>query len=401
MHKWIRQIAAGEDGLYTSVGLGTYVDPRIEGGKLNRVSTDDLVEVEKLGGRELLHYKGFKVDTAIIAGTTADCAGNISLEEEPVTLSILAMAMAAKACGGKVIAEVKRLTANGSIHPRQVAVPGALVDAVVINPDRQQSKLGFNPYWTGEVMLPWEEFVRNGTLPLPLDERKVILRRAAQEINPGYVINLGVGMPVDLRWIAMEENWFDKVTFTTEHGCFGGVPSGVEVFGTHINPGCIMDSPSIFDMYHGGGLDISLLGFAEVDLMGNVNVSKFGGVLRGSGGLIDIVHNTPKIVFCGTMTSGGLRTSIENGRLTVVSEGRHQKFVQQVEQITFSARNALAKSQKVLYVTERAVFELTEEGPVLTEVAPGIDIAKHVIPHVAFPLKIREPLKTMEERLFR
>ena len=397
MYEWVRALASGQPGLLTEVGLDTYVDPRREGGKFTSCCSEDLVKVIAVAGREMLHYQPFPVDVAIIRGTTADEFGNISLEEEPVTLGVLAMAQVAKANGGKVIAQVKRLARRGHVPCRQVVVPGALVDAVVVDPDQEQSMLPFNPYWTGEVVAPWDMVHKD----LPLNARKVVLRRAALEMSSGDLVNLGVGIPVDLPFLALEEKFLDLVTFSTEHGAVGGVPSGVQVFGTHINPEAIIDAPSKFSMYHGGCLDVSFLGFAEIDQSGNVNVSRFGPSLRGSGGFIDIVHRTKKVVFCGTLTSGGLKAEIRAGTLTIVQEGKHQKFVPQVQQVTFSAQEAVRKGQEVLYITERAVFRLEQEGLVLIEYAPGLDTTADIMAQVGFPVCIDAKARPMNSSLFR
>lgn len=395
MYEWIRALAAGLPGLITEVGIDTYVDPRLEGGKITSCCQEDLVEVIEVAGREMLRYKPFSVDVAIIRGTTADEFGNISMEEEPVILGVLAMAQAAKASDGKVIAQVKRVAEKRSIPSRKTVVPGALVDAVVVDPDQEQSLMPFNPYWTGEVFQPWDKVRKD----LPFDARKVILRRAALELEQGNLVNLGVGISANLPFLALEENFLDQITFSTEHGAVGGVPSGVKVFGTHINPEVIIDAPSNFCMYHGGCLDISYIGFAQIDREGNVNVSKFGSMLRGSGGFIDITHRTKKLVFCGTLTSGGLKVDISKGKMKVIEEGKHRKFVSKVQHKTFSAKKALEKGQEVLYITERAVFHLEEDGLVLIEVAPGIDIDSDILSNIDFPIKKVTDIKYIDSRL--
>ncbi|GAB7389089.1 acyl CoA:acetate/3-ketoacid CoA transferase [Bacillaceae bacterium] len=395
---WIRAIAAGQPGLVTKVGLHTYVDPRYDGGRLNSRSRDDLVQLIDIQGEEHLFYPATPIHVAIIRGTTADESGNITLEKEPVTLGGLEMAMAAKASGGYVIAQVKRVVANGTLHPRDVAIPGMLVDAVVVDPQQKQSLLpSEDPSWTGEVKVPLRQVFR----PLPLDAKKVILRRAAKELRPGDVVNLGVGIPVGLPQLAIEEGFFDDITFSLEHGAIGGVPMGEEVFGAHINPTSIISSPQVFDFYHCGGLSATLLGFAQIDRFGNVNVSLFNGVFRGSGGFIDITHKTKKILFCGTFTSGGLKVEIKDGRLHIANEGRHKKFIPDVEQITFNAKMGLQKKQEVLYITERAVFRLEKQGLCLVEVAPGVDVEKDILSHIAFEVTLSPDLKEMDADLFR
>ncbi|NTZ17460.1 acyl CoA:acetate/3-ketoacid CoA transferase [Paenibacillus sp. JMULE4] len=393
----IRSMAGGNKGMFTQVGLQTYVDPRIEGGRLNERTTESLNEVIEVAGEEYLYYRPLPVHAAIIRGTTADEDGNVSLEHEPVTLAGLEMAMAAKANGGYVIVQAKRLAAKGSMHPRSIAVPGILVDAVVIDPEQKQSLLEYHhPSWTGEIKAPIDDIAE----PLPLDTRKIILRRAAEELAPGSVVNLGVGIPVSLPQLLIEEHFFDQVTFSLEHGAVGGIPMGEEVFGAHINPTAILTSPQAFDYYHSGSLSASLLGFAQIDGAGNVNVSKFNGIFRGSGGFIDIVHRTKKILFCGTLTSGGLEVRIRDGKLAVVKEGRHKKFIPQVEHLTFNADAARQKGQAPLYITERAVFRLGEEGLVLAEYAPGIDIEKEILPYIDFPVTIDPAVRPMSSHIF-
>ncbi|WNS79584.1 CoA-transferase [Domibacillus sp. DTU_2020_1001157_1_SI_ALB_TIR_016] len=393
----IRSIAGGHPGLLTTVGLHTYVDPRQDGGRLNDYTKEEIVRLLEIDGKEHLFYPSFPIDVAIIRGTTADENGNITLEEEPATLSGLEMAMAAKASGGYVIAQVKRVTENKTLHPRSVEIPGILVDAIVIDEEQTQSLLpDYEPSWTGEIKKPLNQLKK----ALPLDAKKVILRRAAQEVEKGSIINLGVGIPVDLPQLALEGGFFDDVTFSLEHGAIGGVPMGVEVFGAHTNPEAFVTSPQIFDYYQSGGLSTTLLGFAQIDGAGNVNVSKFNGIFRGSGGFIDITHKTPKIMFCGTLTSGGLKVSIENGEINIEREGRHKKFINSIEHMTFNAQEALKKGQEVLYVTERCVFRLENDGLVLIEYAPGIDVQKDILLNVECPVRVADNVKLMDPALF-
>ncbi|WP_176223917.1 acyl CoA:acetate/3-ketoacid CoA transferase [Thalassobacillus devorans] len=393
----IRSIAGGQPGLLTTNGLNTYVDPRQDGGKLNEHTCDDVVQLLNIKGEDHLFYPSFPIDVAIIRGTTADENGNITLEEEPATLSGLEMAMAAKASGGYVIAQVKRVTENHTLHPRSVEIPGILVDAVVIDEEQQQSLLpDYNPSWTGEVRKPRNKLKQS----IPLDAKKVILRRAGHEITPKSIVNLGVGIPVNLPQLALEDGFFDDITFSLEHGAIGGVPMGVEVFGAHINPEAFVTSPQIFDFYQAGGLSATLLGFAQIDGSGNVNVSKFNGIYRGSGGFIDITHKTPKIMFCGTLTSGGLDISFKNKKVEIKKEGRHKKFIQTIEHMTFNAKQALKKGQEVLYITERCVFRLNEDGLELVEYAPGIDIEKDILNKVECKVTVAADVKEMDVALF-
>ncbi|MCM3598040.1 hypothetical protein M4D55_19945 [Metabacillus idriensis] len=393
----IRCIAGGHPGLLTTAGLHTYVDPRYDGGRLNNLTKATLNQILELNGEELLFYPSFPIDVAIIRGTTADEDGNITLEEEPATLSGLEMAMAAKASGGYVIAQVKRVTKNNTLHPRSVEIPGIFVDAIVVDEEQTQSLLpGYEPSWTGEIRKPMSQLCN----PLSLDVKKVILQRAAEEIEPGMTVNLGVGIPVDLPQLAIEQNFFKDITFSLEHGAIGGVPMGVEVFGAHINPDAFVTSTQTFDFYQSGGLSATLLGFAQIDGSGNVNVSKFNGIYRGSGGFIDITHKTPKILYCGTLTSGGLKISIADGQLKIEQEGRHKKFVEAIEHMTFNAAQAIKKGQEVLYITERCVFRLEEDGIHLIEHAPGIDVEKDILKNVDFKVTISPDLREMKSNYF-
>lgn len=388
----MRAIAAGQPGLITPVGLHTYVDPRVEGCGWNEISKDDsLVKVINLEGQEFLFYRGYPIDVAIIMGTTADEDGNISVEDEPSTLGILPFAMAAKNSGGVVIAQVKRKAARGSLHPRMVAVPGVLVDAVVIDPDQPQSVERFEAGLTGQLRVPLDQIPR-------MDEgvEKAILKRAAKELQPGDLVNLGFGLPAYMPWVAVELGLHDQVKFTTEHGTIGGIPAGWTLFGTAYNADMLLDSSSLFDLYAGGGLDVTCLGMAEVDAQGNVNVSAFGERKPGCGGFIDITFKAKKIIFCGTMTAKGLREEIRDGQLVIVQEGTVKKFVPQVQQITLNGREAVRKNQQVLYVTDRCVFRLTPNGLQLVEVAPGIRVDEHIRPVVQFEFSVADRLGVMD-----
>jgi len=392
-----REIAAGRPGLITHVGIGTYVDPRLDGGKLNERTTEDLVEVVELAGREWLFYRSFPLDVVFLRGTTADEKGNISSEHEPALLETLAMAQAVHNCGGKVIVQVKRLAKKGTLDARMVRVPGFLVDAIVVDPEQWQVRTRFfDPSLCGEVKIPLAAIE-----PLPFDHRKVVARRAAMEITRGSVINLGFGMPDGVASVVAEEGIDDLTTLTIEQGLIGGIPQGGVIFGCSANPEAVLDQPAQFDFYDGGGLDLTCLGAAQIDAEGNVNSSCFAGNLAGCGGFINISQNAKKAVFCGTFTAGGLAVEIKDGKLIIAREGRHRKFIEQVEQITFSGRYSRERGQKVLYVTERAVFELTSEGITLVEVAPGIDAERDVLPHMGFEPRVADPLRQMDPRIFR
>ena len=392
----LANVAAGEEYTYSDVGIGTFVDNEVEGGCMNECTPNDMCRHETLHGKEYLCYRNQKIDVAILRGTSADEFGNISLEKEPMWLGVRTLAMAAKACGGKVIVQVNRIVKRGSLDPQKIVIPGILVDMVVLAEDQAPSGGAMNPALTGEIRIPVSELE-----PLPLDAAKVISRRAAREITrQNAVVNLGVGIPVNIPMIQVEDRSEADTIFFPEHGAIGGVPSGRAIFGTNVNPEAIIDSTDVFRFYRGGGLTQSFLGFGQIDRDGNVNVSKFNGIIPGCGGFVDIAHKTPKLVFCGTFTAGGVKLNVGNGRIEILQEGRFPKLVDHVEQITLNGREALRKGQQVMYVTERAVFRLTEEGIELTEYAPGVDIQKDILDLSPFPILVKEPVE-MDADLFR
>ncbi|HHX23103.1 MAG: acyl CoA:acetate/3-ketoacid CoA transferase [Tepidanaerobacteraceae bacterium] len=391
-----REIAANRVGLITHIGLGTFVDPRVEGGKLNEITKEDLVKIVNIEGKERLLYKAFPINVAIIRGTTSDEDGNICMDEEPTYLEVLALAQAAKNSGGKVICQVKYIAKSNSLDPRFVKIPGILVDAVVVYKEQWQTVEGeFNPGFTGKVKVPLEQ------LPaMKLDERKVIARRAAMELTPNAIVNLGFGMPDGVASVAAEEGISDYITLTIEQGIVGGVPASGAIFGVGTNPVSIIDEPSQFDFYSGGGLDITFLGMAQCDSEGNINVSKFGKNIAGCGGFVDISQSAKTAVFCGTFMAGGLKVEIHDGALKILNEGKYKKFVEKVDQITFSGKRAREVGQRVLYVTERAVFEMTELGLVLKEIAPGVDLQKDILNKMSFKPIVDKNLKIMDTKIF-
>lgn len=388
-------------GELTKVGLKTFVDPRLEGGRMNSATTEDLVKLVEFEGEEWLWYPTPKFDIAILRGTTADEDGNITIEHEPVSLELRTIAMAVKACGGKVIFQVKHAVRSGSLTADRIEIPGIFVDAVVLSPDpveehRQVKTCFYDPSLSGHINVPVDSIP-----PLPLDVRKVLARRAAMELRPHSVINLGIGVPEGVAVVAAEEGFGDQLTMTTESGVLGGIPCGGGAFGAGQNAMGILDMRTMFDFYDGGGLDLTVLGLAEVNARGDINVGRFGPKNPGCGGFINISQNTQKVVFCGSFTAGGLELEIGGGKLRIVKEGRNRKFVEQVQQVTYSGEYGASIGQDVLYVTERAVFQLTREGIVLTEIAPGVDLQKDVLDQMGFRPIIAEDLKRMDSRIFR
>lgn len=392
-----REVAAHRVGLITKTGLGTFVDPRISGAKLNDFTKEDLVEIVEMNGEEWLHYKTYPFNVALIRGSYGDAEGNISMEQEPAYLEALQIAQAVHNCGGKVIVQVKYPAKNGSLDPKNVRIPGILVDAVVVCPGQVQTIEGeYNPALTGDLKLPEDSIA-----PMKLDQRKIVARRAAMEMRRGMVMNLGFGMPDGVAKVAAEENISDYAKMTIEQGIVGGIPASGAIFGVAYNAEAMIDGPSQFDFYNGGGLDLTCLGLAQADSHGNVNVSKFGPTISGAGGFIDISQTAKKCVFCGTFTAAGLKVQVQDGRLNILQEGRVKKFVRDVEHITFSGDFARQTNQSVLYVTERAVFEMTQEGLVLKEIAPGVDLQRDILDQMDFmPLMPKEP-ELMDARIFR
>ena len=393
-----REIGARKPGVLSRVGLGTFVDPRVRGGKVNAATREDIVEVCTAGGEEALFYKAFPIHVAFIRGTTADPDGNVTLERESLTLENLSLAIAARNSGGFVACQVERIAQTGSLTSRQVSIPGILVDCVVVaEPEHHMQTYGtrYNPAFSGEIRVPLESVPA-----LPLDERRIIARRAAVEIRAGSVVNPGIGMADNVGVVANEERISDLMTLTVDPGVIGGVPMGGLAFGAAVNAQAIIDHASMFDFIDGGGLDVAVLGMAQCDALGNANVSRFSGRLVGCGGFIDISQQSKKVVFVGTFAAGGLTVAVEDGRLAIIQEGRHRKFVAAIDEITFSGRVASAEEREVLYITERCVFRLGERGLELAEVAPGIDVERDILARLPFPLTVGQ-VHPMEAAIFR
>ncbi|MFZ7128381.1 MAG: acyl CoA:acetate/3-ketoacid CoA transferase [Desulfobacterales bacterium] len=394
-----RDIAAGKPRTITSVGLGTFVDPRNGGGKINPLTTEELVELLEFDGREYLAYKTFPINVAILRGTTADTDGNVTMEREALILEVLAIATAARNSGGFVIVQVERIAEPGTLNARNVKIPGIMVDCVVLSqPQNHWQTFGtvYNPSFSCEIRIPTQTLE-----PMDLDARKIIARRAAFELKPNSVVNLGIGMPEGISVIANEENILELMTLTAEPGVIGGLPAGGLNFGAAVNTQALIDQPAQFDFYDGGGLDLAFLGLAQADRAGNLNVSKFGPKLAGAGGFINISQNAKKVVFVGTFTAVGLEISVQDGHLVIEKEGKTRKFVEMVEHVTFSGEYAVRKQQPVLYVTERCVLQLTAKGMEVIEIAPGVELQKDVFDQMDFKPLVRDPLPQMDARIFR
>lgn len=393
-----REMAAGRPGLVTDVGLGTYVDPRQTGGRQNEITVEDIVEVVELAGREWLFYRALPIDVAVIRASAADEDGNLTMEDEPVHGDNLALAMAAHNNGGIVLAQVGRLVQRHSLRPRDVRIPGALVDHVVLAENQPQTyATPFSPYYAGQLRRPDPAPADGGVL----DVRQVIARRSLLEFTAGDICNLGFGISQLIGEIAAREGITDALTLTVEQGIFGGAPAGGADGGAGVNFQAMLEQPSMFDFYDGGGLDIASLSFAQVDAQGNVNVHAFDDRPRGPGGFINIANRTRRLCFVGTLTARGLQTRVDSGRLEILQEGTQRKFVDRVTQISFNAALARQKGQQVRYITERAVFALGQDGLELIEVAEGLDVERDVLAHLDFRPTVSPQLTTMDPRIFR
>ncbi len=392
-----RDIAAKKPGTITSVGLNTFVDPRLEGGKINEKTKEELVRIIMIDGKEYLFLKTFPINVAFLRGTTSDEKGNITMEKEALTAEALAIAMATKNSGGIVIVQVERITTQHRLSPQLVKIPGIMVDYVVVGkPENHWQTFSekYNPAYSGEIRVP-----SNSIRLMDFDIRKIIARRAAIFLKMNAVVNLGIGMPEGVASVAFEEGILDTITLTVEPGGIGGIPSGGLSFGAVSNADAIIDQPNQFDFYDGGGVDQAFLGMAEIDSEGNINVSKFGSKLAGAGGFINISQNSKSIYFLGTFTSNP-NVKIENGKLIFGEDNSTKKFVKKVNQITFSGRYASSQQKDVYYITERCVFKLVENGLELIEIAPGVDLERDILDKMDFKPLIARDLKTMPEFIF-
>jgi len=389
----MRATASGKPGIVTQIGLNTYVDPRLEGGKLNAITTEDLVEVIEIAGKEYLFYKTVPIDVAFIRGTTIDCEGNLTMEEEVGFFSMLSIAQSAKVNKGIVIAQVKR-TADTHCDPGQVKVPGIFIDYVVVEPDQEMTFLtSFDPALVKrDVPYKSEELNLEGV-------KRIVSRRAALELRAGTFVNLGYGMSDGVPIVAQQEGITDQLVFMIEQGAIAGIPTTGLNFGAMFNPSAILDDVYQFDFFHGGGLDMAFLGFAQVDQSGNINSTRFGDFVTGSGGSIDISSSAKKIVYCGTFAVKS-EQEINTSGVSITNPGTVKKFVKRVQQVSFSGQSAMERGQTVIYVTERAVFQLTSGGVMLIEIAPGVDLHRDILEMMEFKPIISEDLKIINQIIY-
>ncbi len=394
-----REAAARRAGLFTQVGMGTFADPRLQGCRMNSRTKEDIVRIVTLDGTQWLHFTNIYPKVAVIRGTTADERGNISMEHEGAYLGALDQALAARNSGGIIIAQVKRVCRKYSIPAQRVHIPSTLVDYIVIDPDQKQTtETLYDPAISGEIRSP-DVYEAS----MDLSPETIIARRAATELKAGMTVNLGFGISVLVPKVLKERGTSDLVTWAIEQGAVGGSPLTGFAFGCAVNAEAIMPSPYQFTFFQGGGIDTAMLSFMQVGEDGSVNVSRLKAkphVTAGCGGFVDIVHSVKNIVFCGTFTAGGLKTVIEQGKLTILQEGKAVKFTKDIEHITFSGTEGIRKDQNVTYVTERCVIKLKPEGLTVVEIAPGIDLQKDIIDQSGVPLKADKNLRMMDSGLF-
>jgi propionate CoA-transferase len=406
-----RAAASRKPVVVSSVGLKTFADPRYDGGKLNALATEDVVQLVTIDGEEYLQYKTPKIDVCFVRGTTADPMGNITAEKEAAYIDALPLAMATKANGGKVIVQVERLT-DRKAHCKGILIPGVVVDYIVVDPDQRQTYIEpYNPAYSGHTIMPANDIKAHiqsvleksgGFFAQRYLEHYIIARRAAEELRPGYVVNIGIGIPGLVPAIAAEKGLQEKIFMTNEAGTIGGTPMPAGSFGASLNPMYITDMPTMFDFYDGGILDLVCVGAAQIDFNGNVNVGKIGDRVVGVGGFTNLTAASRKVVFLTTFTdTKGLAVDYSDGALNITSEGKIKKFVQRVHQISFSGEVATANKKEVLYVTERCVFRLSPEGLQLVEIAPGIDLEKDILSQMEYKPLVADKLVVMDKALFR
>ncbi|PWC12570.1 acyl CoA:acetate/3-ketoacid CoA transferase [Brenneria corticis] len=393
----IRASAAHQPGILSNIGIGTFVDPRQQGGKLNEVTREDLIKLVEIDKQEYLFYKAIAPNVAFIRATTCDSEGYASFEDEVMYLDALVIAQAVHNQGGIVMMQVQKMVKKATLHPKSVRIPGYLVDIVVVDPAQTQLYGGapVNRFISGDFVLD-----DSAQMAIPLNQRKLVARRALFEMRKGAVGNVGVGIADGIGLVAREEGCADDFVLTVETGPIGGITTQGVAFGANVNTRAILDMTSQFDFYHGGGLDVCYLSFAEVDSQGNVGVHKFNGKIMGTGGFIDISATSKKIIFCGTLTAGSLKTDVGEGKLKIVQEGRVKKFIKQIPEVTFSGKIALERGLDVRYITERAVFTLKQDGLHLIEIAPGVDLDRDILAQMDFQPIISSDLKLMDERMF-
>ena len=402
-----RDIARKSDFTLSKIGLGTFVDPRLEGGKVNSITNEDMVELIEMKNSEYLLYHHRKINVAFIKASYCDESGNISLESEATYSEAFIIAQAVRNCGGTVIVQVDKIVSNDIMKCKNVNIPRLYADYIVLVSDIKEKEqvlgMDYDPQITSNTNMydiDVERFLRENNISEKTSPRTVIGRRAEMELKKGDVVNIGIGMPEEISKIAFETGMNKYITLTVEPGPIGGIPQSGKRFGASINPECILDQLRQFDFYDGGGLDVAFLGLAECDKMGNINVSKFAGKLAGCGGFINITQNAKRLVFCGTFTAKGLKADVCNGKIDIVNEGLNRKFKNNIEQITFNGERAIKSGHKVMYITERAVFELFEDGLHLIEIAPGIDVKKDIMDMMEFTPIIDKDIKLMDENLF-
>ena len=392
----MRDMAAGRPGLITRTGLNTFVDPRQLGARQSPSAREALVEVLQIDGEDWLRFKPFPLDVVFLRGTTADEAGNVTMEQEAIPGEMISCAQAARRQGAAVVVQVKRMALRGTLPPRLVKIPGIFVDYVVVDPEQRQTyHTDYNPSYAGELRVPV-----HGMRRLPFDHRKIIARRAAMELVPGAVCNLGAGISTGISAVAAEEGILDLIVLSNEQGFIGGAPVTGPDSGAAQNYDAVVDQPYQFDFYDGGGLDVAFLSAAEVDPQGNVNISRFGSKIVGIGGFINISQNARKVVFSGTFSAGGLQVACADGLLRIVTEGRYGKFVSHIEQICYNAPFAEQEGREALFVTERCVFRAVAGTLELIEIAPGIDLQRDVLDRMAFRPATSPQLRLMDARLF-